>query len=204
MNPFKDTIYKEKNGRVYQLHWKNRYDPVTIAIVAGTAISAAGAVQQGYAAQQQAEAEQELMEYNATIKEREAAAQLERSREEARKFGKEAEAFSATQQVQLAKGGVLSSIGTPALLLEDTAMELEADRLQILRDGFLAESFALSEAEGQRFSGRAAKIRGDNALTGSLLSAGGTLLTGFGTASALKSPRIDTTIPTRRRLITAT
>ena len=179
MNPFKDTIQIEKNGRIWTLHWKNRYDPVTIALV-GVGMQAAGQIQAGQAAKAQGEAEQEILNQNAKLKEREAAAELARSREEARQFGKEGEALLGKQQVTLAKGGVLTAQGTPALLLEETAKELEADRMAILRDGFLNESFRLSEAENLRYQGRAAKAKGENLAKGSILSAGGTLLTGYG------------------------
>ena len=146
----------------------------------GVGLQAAGQIQAGQAAKAQGEAEQEILNQNAKLKEREAAAELARSREEARQFGKEGEALLGKQQVTLAKGGVLTAQGTPALLLEETAKELEADRMSILREGFLNESFRLSEAENLRYQGRAAKAKGENLAKGSILSAGGTLLTGYG------------------------
>ena len=95
------------------------------------------------------------------------------------------------QRVRLAKGGVLSTEGTPALLLEETAQELEADRMSILREGFLGESFAMSQAEGLRAEGRAAKARGKNAKTGSYYAAGSSLLTGFGAAGSAGGKTTD-------------
>ncbi len=152
------------------------------AIVGGTVLQAAGQIRAGKAAEAQAEAEQEILNQNAKLKEREAAAERERSRAEALRFEKEGEALLGTQQVKLAKGGVLTGIDTPALLLELTAQELEADRMEILKTGFLAESFRLSEAENLRFQGRAAKARGINLKRASRFAAGGTLLTGIGAA----------------------
>ena len=157
-----------------------------IAIAAGAGTQAYGQYQQGKAAEAQGKAEQDILNYNARLKERQATAELERARTEARRFGKEGEALLATQQVGIAKGGVLATVGTPALLLEQTAQELEADRMAILKEGFLAESFRLSEATGLRFQGASAKARGKNIKRGARLAAAGTLLTGLGTAAFAK------------------
>ena len=109
-------------------------DPVTIAVIAigaGAGIQAYGQYQQGKAAEAQAKAEQQILNYNAKIKERQAAAEMERARAEAIRFGKEGEALLATQQVQIARGGVLATTGTPFQLAEETELELEADRMMI-------------------------------------------------------------------------
>ncbi len=167
------------------------------AIVVGGGLQAYGAYQAGKAAEAQGKAEQAIAEHNARLKEREAAAELERSRAAAERFEREGEALQGTQQVQLAKGGVLTTVGTPALLLEETAQELEADRMQILKEGFLAQSFRESEAEGLRFGGRAALARGRNIKTASRYQAAGSILTTVGTAafagSTLSSPKVGRT-----------
>ncbi len=153
-----------------------------VAIAAGAGVTAYGQYQQGKAAEAQGKAEQQILEYNAKIKERQAAAELERARAEAIRFGKEGEALLATQQVQIARGGVLATTGTPFQLAEETEEELLADRMMILREGLLAESFRISEAEGLRFEGRAAKARGKNIKRGATLAAGATILSGVGTS----------------------
>ena len=182
---------------------------------AGMAIQAVSQIQQSRAqassmeaqadaAEVQAQNENTLLEHNAKIKEREGAAEVERAREAARQFGREGEALQATQQVQLAKGGVLTAGGTPALLFEETAKELEMDRMSILREGFLNESLALSQAQGLRLSGEAALSRGQftsanlksgakSVKSGGYLSAGGTLLSGIGGASAMKGSALTKT-----------
>ncbi len=160
-------------------------DPVTIAVIAigaGAGIQAYGQYQQGKAAEAQAKAEQQILNYNAKIKERQAAAEMERARAEAIRFGKEGEALLATQQVQIARGGVLATTGTPFQLAEETELELEADRMMILREGLLAESCRIPEAEGLRFEGRAARARGKNIRRGATLAAGATILSGIGQA----------------------
>lgn len=163
------------------------------AIIAGGGLMAYGQYQQGQAAAAQGKMEQDIMDYNAKIKEREAAAELERSRAEAAKFSKEGEELQGRQQVSLAKGGVLTATGSPALLLEETAQNLESDRRMILREGLLSESFRMSEAEGLRYQGRAAKASGLNARIASRYAAAGTILSTIGTVGVAKSLMSGTT-----------
>ena len=161
---------------------------IAVAIIgAGAAVQAYGQYQQGKAAEAEAKNQQAILNYNAQLKERQAKAEREAAREEAKQFEKEGEALLGEQQVNLAKGGVLTAIGTPALLLEETAQELEADRNRIVQSGALAESFRLSEAAGLRFEGRAARQRGRNIKTASRYQAAGSLLTGFGRVASISS-----------------
>ena len=83
------------------------------------------------------------------------------------------------QNVALAKGGVLTSSGSPALLMEDTANNLEIDRQSILREAFLNRSTLEQQGEGLRYEGRAARARGRNLKTASDIKTATTLLGGF-------------------------
>ena len=160
---------------------------VPLLFIGGAVAGGVATHEAGQQAKRDAKAQQELANRNALLKERQAKAERERAQEEARQFEKEGEALQGTQQVTLAKGGVLTEIGTPALVLEETAQELEADRLKILKEGFLAESFRKSEAENLRFQGRIAKAKGSAAARGATYKAAGSLLTGFGQAGYMKS-----------------
>ncbi len=163
---------------------------IAVAIIAGTAIGAYAKIEAGKQAERDAKAQQVLANRNALIAEQQAKAALERAKEEAKQFEKEGEALLGEQQVALAKGGVLTTIGTPAILIEETEKELEADKLAILKEGFLAESFGLSQAENLRFEGRIARARGKAAKSGSRLAAAGSILSGLGTAAAISPSRI--------------
>ena len=184
MNPFKTTIYRQgSDGRVFSLHWKNRHGPMALPLLlVGTGIQAYGQYQQGQTAAAQAEAQQETLRYNAQLKEQQARAELIRSQEEARKFQRQGEQLQGAQAVAIAKGGVLSS-GSPLLVIEDTANELEKDRLSILRDGYLAESFRKSEATGLRY--QASAIDPGAFRRAGTINAFGSILTGVGTYGAL-------------------
>ena len=160
-------------------------------LIAGAVTGTVGAIQQGRAAEAQAKSEQDILNFNAAQKIKEAEEIREAAAEQARKFGKQAKAFKGKQRVAIARGGVLAT-GTPALLLEETAQELEADELAILEQGFLRGEFAESEAFAARFAGASARARGKNIKRGSRLTAAGTLLTGIGTAG-LASSQIGST-----------
>lgn len=156
-------------------------------LAAGTAVTTYGMIQQGRAAEAQGQTEQDILNYNAAQKIKEAEEIRAAAQEEARKFAKKGRRLRGAQRVAIARAGVLSTVGTPALLLEETAQELEADRFAILEQGFLRGEFVESEAFGLRFQGVAARARGKAAKRGSQLAAAGTLLTGVGTIGLAKS-----------------
>lgn len=158
----------------------------TAVSVAGTAYQAYGQYQQGKAADAQAKSEQAILEHNARIAEQQAEDERQAAAREAEKFEKEGKHFKATQRVQLARGGVLATEGTPALLLEETAQELERERLDILTEGFRRSKYRISEAYGLRYQGSAARARGKNIKRGATLATAGTLLTGMGQAAYTK------------------
>jgi hypothetical protein len=158
-------------------------------MIAGTGLTAYGMYQQGQAAAEEGRTAQQLYNYNAKLKEQQAAAEVRRARVQAEQFRQEGLALMGEQQVNLAKGGVLTSSGSPELLMEKTAENLEADRQRILNEGYLAQSYALSEAEGLRYQGRAAKAQGYNRRTGYRYGALGSLLTGFGNMYPLFPPK---------------
>ena len=149
--------------------------------IAGAVAGTIGVIQQGRAAEAQSKSEQDILNFNAAQKIKEAEEIRDAAQEKARKFGREAKAFRGTQRVAIARGGVLAT-GTPALLLEETAQELEADRLAILEQGFLRGEFAESQAFAARFAGTSARARGRNIRRGTLLTAGATALSGIGAA----------------------
>ena len=148
-------------------------------LIAGTAVQVAGQIQQGRAAAAQGKTEQEIFNFNAAQKIKEAEEIRAAAQDEAIKFAREGRRLKGAQRVAIARGGVLA-VGTPALLLEETAQELEADRLAILEQGFLRGEFAESEAFALSFAGVSAKARGKAAKRGAQLAAAGTLLTGLG------------------------
>lgn len=147
-----------------------------VMFIAGAGLEAFGQYNQGKALKQQAEAEKDILDYNASIKEKQADLELEAARAQAERHEKEGAAMLAEANVAIAKGGVLGSMGTPMMLMELNAQELDADRMAILAEGFNMQSFRLQEAEGLRFEGRAARSRGRNMKTASDMMVGVSLM----------------------------
>ena len=129
----------------------------------GTAVSAAGMIQQGQAAQRQGA-------FNAAM----AAAEAERARKQAsidaKEFAGRQSRVMATRRSLMGATG-LSGEGTP--LLVDTAMNDEiAFQTEKIRAGGEAEGWALDQ------EAKMSMMRGQSQRTASQWGAGGTLLTG--------------------------
>ena len=147
-------------------------------IIASTAVTAGSAVLAGVQAKRQGEEQQKIAEFNAAIEERRAVAERDAALDASRKFEERGKRLTGAQRVAFAKGGVLASEGTPLLVMEETLADLEEDRLRIAEEGFLRGSFFESSAQVLRAQCRSFVARGRAARTGSILSAGGSLLTG--------------------------
>jgi len=159
---------------------------------AGTAMSAFGQYSAGQAAQQQAAINNQIAMQNAKLAEQQAARKEQQGYDKARAFQQWAEEFKATQRVGFNRGGVLM-MGSVPTVLEETAAELEADRMKILEEGFLAAAYRLSEAANLRLQGSAYLQQGAAAARGAALGALGTILTGLptlpGVSELLSAPR---------------
>lgn len=132
-NPFMDNLYIESNGKIFQLHWKYRFDPITMLAVAaiggGTGLSTYATLKEGKEAAELSEISD--LQYQAEAKATEQAGQYE-----SREKRKQAERFKAMQIVQMAaQGGTLS--GSNLILLADSAKEFEADARVIQRNAGL-------------------------------------------------------------------
>jgi len=193
MNPFKNTIQIEKDGKVFTLHWKNRFGWMGAAMqfvgpalqVAGMAGAFGGSRSEADAVDAQAEAlkqqaanEAQILENNAQLKEKQGEREQERSEREAYLFGKEGDKFKAKQRGASLKTGTYGP--TANTVFEQTAMDLAADRREILREGFDLQEFRLAEAENLRFQGRSAIARGENLAQGLYQQADGTRSSGVG------------------------
>lgn len=161
----------------------------TTALMIGAGVSAGAAVYTGVQARQQGKAQEDIAEANAQIAETEAAEARQAGIAEAQQFSRRARRLQATQRAAFASSGVTIE-GTPTELLLQQAEELEFDRQNILRNAGTRGLSLESRAGVERTIGESAARRGRSALTGSLLGAGGTLASGFGTAK-LRADRLD-------------
>lgn len=151
-----------------------------VAGLVGTAVSAAGAIQQGNAASAQAEYTQMVSNNNAVL--------AERAAEDARKRGEIAEdehrrktsALQSRQRTVMAANGLDVSSGSPLDILADTAQMGELDALTI-RGNARRESLGY-EAQGMNFKaeGELARARGESAKTAGMIGAAGAVVSGVG------------------------
>jgi hypothetical protein len=163
-------------------------DPITVGlIVAGGVLTAKGQIEQGRAARQAGKDQQAIAERNALLAERQAEAERQAAAAQAVQQQKEGRALKGRQKAAFAKSGVDITRGTPLSVLVETAENLEADRLTILREGAISASQRKGQADVLRAQGASAAARGKAASRASKLAAAGTLLTTAGTAGIAAS-----------------
>ena len=155
----------------------------TTMIIAGTGIGAAGAIQAGRVAEAQGRSAQNIAEYNALVQEREAEALRQKAGFESKRQAKRAARAKSTLTAAL---GAAGGLGSPvaADLAAKQAAELELENLLIGFGGEVGAGRAETQAELDRLQGKLYRRRGKAARKASYYRAGGTLLTGFGTAYA--------------------
>ena len=139
---------------------------VEIAMIAGAALSAAGAVQQGNAAKQSAK-------FNAAVANNNAIASRQNASANAKRQAREARQRAGTNRASAAASGVYG--GSAFDLLEDNAMEEELDRLTIIHQGELQAQGLEASAGLLTAQGKQAQIAGYTSAAGSLLKGGGAL-----------------------------
>lgn len=154
----------------------------TEMIIAGTGVAVAGQIQAGREAAAAGRSESRMHAYNAALQERGAQAIEQKTKYESWRQAKEARRIRGRLRTQLAASGAVLGEGAPLLLEEEQLAELERKNLLIGYEGRTQVARARSQAELDRLSGKLAKQRGKAARKASYLRAGGTLLTGFGTA----------------------
>ena len=150
-------------------------------IVAGTTISAAGAIQAGRVAEAEGKSRQNIAEYNALVREREAEALRQKAGFESKRQAKRAARVKGALTAAL---GAAGGLGSPvaADLAAEQAAELELENLLIGYEGEVGAQRALSRAELDRLQGKLYRQKGKAARQASYFRAGSTLLQGFGTA----------------------
>ena len=153
----------------------------TPLIVAGTTVAAAGAIQAGRVAEAQGRSAQNIANYNALVQEREAEALRQKAGFESKRQAKRAARVKSTLTAAL---GAAGGLGSPvaADLAAEQAAELELENLLIGFGGEVGAGRAETQAELDRLQGKLSRQRGKAARKASYFRAGGTLLTGFGTA----------------------
>jgi len=177
---------------------------MTALTIGSTLLGAAGAIQQGQATATASRYTAQVQEMNATLAERKAKDALERGALEEQRKRQEVAQIRGKQTAAMAANGVDLSFGSPLDTIVDTAVMGEMDALTI-RTNANRESYDFrTEAVNQRAGASMSRAQADNAITGSYLNAGGTVLAGagkgYGQYKGLSSPSLSysgTSNPTR-------
>lgn len=145
--------------------------PVVIAVlaIAAAGVAAAGAIQAG-------QAQKKIGKFNAELARREAKRAREVAAFKEKQLREEGAAFRSKQIAAAASQGRDVNEGSPLLLRQETAEDIELDALSIRFQG---------SAEAARLEGEARlhKFRGKQAQTASFFKAGSTLLGGAASAA---------------------
>ena len=150
-------------------------------LIAGGTVATVSAIQQGRAAEAQGRTQEKIAQRNADIALKQAEEEKQAAAAQAIAQERRGRALIGEQRAKFAKSGV-ELRGSPLSVLVETAEELEADRLSILRTGSIAAGRNIARAGIFRAQGSAAKARGTAAKRASVLSAVGT---GLSTAASV-------------------
>lgn len=161
-------------------------EPATLAMISaaasviGTGVSAVGQVQAGKAAQAAGDYNAAVARNNQIVAEQQAADAQRRGEVAETEQRRKVRMLAGSQRAALGASGVQLDAGTPLDLLGDTAAMGELDALTI-RNNAEREAYGY-RVQGVNFGAEAGlqTMRGNNAMSGALMSAGGTVLSGAG------------------------
>jgi len=139
------------------------------------AMMAASTIMQGMQAKAQGKYEQGVQEYNARVSENEATATRNAGIEAENDQRMKTAGLLAKQRAAMAARGADVESGSALEIQEDTSLLGNVDAMRI-RQNYEGQASALDQsAVLSRAQGAAAKTRGSNAFTGSLISAAGSV-----------------------------
>lgn len=156
----------------------------TVALVAGTAVSALGQIQAGQAAAAEAKSREAMAEFNAKVAEQEAETKRRRADFEQRRQAEAAERKQGSLVAALSASGVVPSVGAPLRIQTEQEKESELESLLIGFEGEIDRQRSLNQAALDRLQAGVFRQQGRSARTAGFIGAGSTLLTGFGRAFA--------------------
>ena len=152
-------------------------DPVTIMLVASSAMQAVGAIQQGKAAEAQAQAQANANRYNAQVKEMQAGVERQQANVREDQQRRRARQVLAQQQAAVAQSGT-GFMGSNLDVIDQSSYMAELDALTMRYEGEMRAKGLLAEADQERYYAQAALAAGKNAKRASYFAAGTALLSG--------------------------
>lgn len=150
--------------------------------IGSTIMGTAGAIQQGQATASAARYNAQVQEMNATLADRKAKDALDRGAVDEQRKRQRVAQLRGQQVAGMAANGVDVSFGSPLDTIVDSSVLGELDALTI-RTNANREAYDYKvDAVNKRASASLSRSQADNAITGSYLNAGGTILSGAGRA----------------------
>lgn len=157
---------------------------MTALTVGSTLLGSVGAVQAGQASAASSQYIAQVQDMNATLAERRAKDAERRGEVDEQRKRQQVAQIAGQQRVAMAANGVDLSFGSPLDTLIDTAVAGELDALTI-RTNAAREAYDFRvDAVNKRAGASMSRAQADNAIAGSYLNAGGTILSGAGKAYA--------------------
>jgi hypothetical protein len=155
--------------------------------LAGTAVSAVGMIQQGQAQASQANFQAGVARNNAIIAQQQATRARQQAAIDEQDFRRQQSDYMATRRSLFT--GVLQDVGAPLAVSSDFAGESELNALRIANMGEVEANRLQQEVMNQQAQAGLFGMQGRQAVTGSYYRAGGTLMSGMGSAiGGFKSP----------------
>ena len=152
-------------------------DPVTIMLVASSAMQAVGAIQQGKAAEANAQSQANAARYNAQVKEMQAGVERQQANVREDQQRRKARQILGQQQAAVAQSGT-GFMGSNIDVIDQSSYAAELDALTIRYEGEMRAKGLLAEAEQEEYYAKSALVAGKNAKRASYVAAGSALLSG--------------------------
>lgn len=152
-------------------------DPVIGLTIAATLVTATGQIAAGNASAAASRYNAQIAEMNAKIADNKALDALERGKIEEQKKRADTAKIMGAQQAAMAANGVDLSFGSPLDTIAGTAALGELDALTIRSNAYREEYDYRVQGANQRAQANLNRMQASSAKTGSLLSAGATVLT---------------------------
>ncbi len=148
-------------------------------LIAAVGLQVIGGIQEGNELERQAENEERINQFNQSVAEQQANEEEAAAAERAIIQEREGEKFKSRQRAVAGTTGI-ETRGSILSVLEDTAVILELDRLNIIREGGVRAGQKRATATNFGFQASAAKGRAKAQSRATVLTAVGTGLSGFG------------------------
>ena len=159
----------------------------------GTIISTVGMIQQGQAQASQANFQAGVARNNAIIAQQQATRAQQQAAVDEQDFRSQQGDLMASRRALMGGGGVEAGAGSPLAVSSDFAGESELNALRIRNMGEVEANRLQQEVMNQQAQAGLFGMQGRQAVTGSYYRAGGTLMSGMGSAmGGFKSPSAPT------------